>query len=632
MPGITEFCCVTHKNVLCLIFTSLTLYSYSQYEPTRQSFFKHIKNYEFEGAALVLQEIKDPSWNQALTLLQQLLFESGQHGKVRLIQDSLAISKIDKTFSEGSGRVIINLLWGYYHFYNNPYTSKPIERFNQAYSLSKKLGTSEEVKFCVHSILRLYNWELSQANDDILVYLDIYEALIEDRSDEFHHQMNDFQYELRDINYDYNLGDLFVEKFQGLMTSFHKDHHFWVEYWITLGAYKRHEGTLAANEAWLLEADQLFHKALNQMGDEPYLRYLKFRTYIQLSELERARNNYQQAIDYILKAKENSYVNDPVRADYWLSRYAAPNVFGAGQADSAFFLLSQADTLRNRLDYQLNSLRISQYKWKFQTQEKEEALQQTRQWLLIAIVILVFVSVVYFLLQLNSRKKRLLAIQDINIQQGKVTNLLKEQELIALNAMVEGQEKERKRIAEDLHDRLGSTLSAVKMYMEVLAEDDPRFDKINGIVNKAVNDTREIAHNMLSGVLTKFGLLAALQDLKETIEASGQFQMLLRSIQFDERLDSETEIHIYRIIQELVSNTLKHANASEVKLELKKTSEKQLIITYRDNGIGFDPDQIEQGMGFKNIRNRVEKIRGNLRVDSRPTHGVEIIIELWKIE
>ena len=578
---------------------------------------------------MVAQEISDPSWKEALGLLNKLLYESGQLGKERLKQDSLSITNIEKAFSDPSGKVVTKLLWGYYHFYENPYTSLPIERFTEPYVLAKKGGTSEEVKFSIYSILRLYNSEMIQSNGDIVEYLKIFEDRIDDEADEFHFRMNKFQYEIRKNNPEHiDLTEEFMNEFESLMNKFEKDHHFWMDYSITLAPYKRYLGKKNGDSQKLCEAGLLLDYALKNIQDKPYLRYLKFRLYIQLSELARARTNYAEALKYIEEAKSASYLNDAIRAEYWVNRYAANNLFKIGKTDSAFQLLSKADTLRRILDYQTNSLLISQSTWKLQTREKEEALYETRNLLWIVIILLFFISVVYFLLQLNSRKKRMLAIQEKNIQAEKVFNLLKEQELIALNAMIDGQEIERKRIAEDLHDRLGSTLSAVKMHMDVLAEDDPRYDKINRIVNKAVDDTRDIAHNMLSGVLTKFGLMAALQDLRNTLESAGEFQFKLSSIQFDERLDSETEIQIYRIIQELISNTLKHAKATAIMLELRRSADQQVVITYRDNGIGFDPDGINPGMGWKNIKNRTDKIQAELKVDAHPAEGMEVTIIL----
>ena len=364
------------------------------------------------------------------------------------------------------------------------------------------------------------------------------------------------------------------------------------------------------------------------------------------------QRKYDSAAYFLRKAQASTQESDygnKVLFLLWYSRVLA----ATGKYDSAYYYKSQETRLRRGNFQSEMDLGVAEINRKFKVEEKEKEnvekqrkiLEQEKQLLLeresktrsrtIAYVLgitLVLGLVISILLYRDSQRKRLLAVQDKNIQSEKVTNLLKEQELVALSAMIKGQETERKRIAEDLHDRLGSTLSAVKMHMEVLSEDNPKFDRINRIVDKAVDDTREIAHNMLSGVLTNFGLLAALQDLKETVESAEQIRMKLSSIQFDERLESETELHIYRIIQELIGNTLKHSKASLVKLELRKVRDQGLTISYEDNGVGFDPETVTEGMGLKNIKNRVDKIKGHLQMSAAPAKGLTVCIELGKIE
>lgn len=587
----------------------------------RNTYFQCLKHFEFEKAKKIAQQEPD-QWNQrALELLSQLLYESGQLPETSMREDSIEIGSLERFFEEESSQqMLVELLWGYYSFYSNPYTVRPIQHFSRAYQLSQEFGTSEEMKFCVYSILKIYNWEFSQSNNDIQAYLNIYEELLEDPADEFHFRMSKFVYELRDIHFQLDIGDEFIRTFDSLMLSFHEDHHFWTEYYITLGIFRRY---FARQD----EAEELFLLALARMKEQPYLRYLKFRLFIQLAEISRERGNFEQAIDYISDAKLNRYLNDSIRAWHYLNRYAAANWYGLGQLDSAYHALSRADTLQKQLDYQVNSLKIARYNWQFQTEEKEKALIRNRNWLIILLVIFVVVSIMYFLLQISSRRKRLLAVQEKNMQKTKVASLLKEQELIALNSMIEGQETERKRIAEDLHDRLGSTLSAVKMHMDVLSDNDSRYVKLNSIIGKAVDDTREIAHGLMSGVLSKFGLLAALQDLKETIESSDQFQIQLSTIQFEERLDPEFELHIYRILQELVTNTLKHAYASEVRIQVERKGQ-DLRISYEDDGIGFDSEKNTSGMGLKNIESRIEKIEGKWSRDSSPNEGMRVYIDL----
>lgn len=587
-------------------------------------------------------KVPDPAWQASMKLLQKLLYEAGQKSQAEFEQDSVEIREIEPLFPKShDGQVMIKLLWGYHYFYYLPYTAQSLENFAEAFRLSKQ-GIHEERKFALYSILRVYNWELLQSNEDVVEHMKTYKKYLDDNADEFHYKMSEFIFHLRNIDHEVNIGDQFVESFETLMDSFTPDHHFWIEYYITLGIYTRHFGFEDRNDRMVDEAFDLFKLAIDRMGDEPYLRYLNFRVYVQLSEVARYKEDFNQALVYLNEAEKYSYLNDSTRAQYYLNLYRAANLYGIDEKDSAYYALSRADTLEGDLGALRNSLHNSRLTLKLklekieqkaedktrEAEEKARALNWTRNWLLVAIGTLVFVTIVYFLLQLNSRKKRLLAIQDKNIQSQKVTNLLKEQELLALNSMIEGQEKERKRIAEDLHDRLGSTLSAVKMHMEVLADGDTKFSKISTIIDKAVNDTREIAHNMLSGVLKKFGLIAALRDLKETVESANQLRIVLKSEQFDERLESEMELHIYRIIQELISNTLKHAKASKVSVLIKKIDPQNIIVSYSDDGIGFDPQQEKWGVGLRNIQSRLERIQGSMTMNSAHMKGMEINIHL----
>lgn len=203
--------------------------------------------------------------------------------------------------------------------------------------------------------------------------------------------------------------------------------------------------------------------------------------------------------------------------------------------------------------------------------------------------------------------------------------------------MVEGQESERHRIARDLHDRLGATLSIVKMHfksveesIEVLKEKNVKqYKEANDLLDEACDQVRQIAHDMASGVLIKFGLVAALEALKETVETAGQLKMNLIDIGLEERLSYEYEINIYRILQELLTNTLKHAQATEMNLQLFR-KDNSLSIVVEDDGAGFDPEKSVEfkGMGLKNIESRVYKFDGEISIDSGKGAGTTVTIDL----
>lgn len=259
-------------------------------------------------------------------------------------------------------------------------------------------------------------------------------------------------------------------------------------------------------------------------------------------------------------------------------------------------------------------------------QAKSKAAQSDKDFFrgsLIAALVLLVVIVGFFLQrQYISRLRRK---REKEAYDNKVNSLLLNQELKSIEAMLDGQETERKRIAEDLHDRLGSTLSAAKMYFEATIDRDQNTkteqqSKAYELLDKAIQDTREISHNLVSGALSKFGLFVALRDLKDTIEGASDVQVTIDIDATDERFHSEVEIQVYRIIQELFSNSLKHADPKHLSVRLvQKKAEVSIFIS--DDGKGYTVNEVSSGMGLKNIKGRISKLGGTHHVTSDKTSG-----------
>lgn len=217
----------------------------------------------------------------------------------------------------------------------------------------------------------------------------------------------------------------------------------------------------------------------------------------------------------------------------------------------------------------------------------------------------------------------------------KIEELLKNQESKSINAMLDGREKERKRIATDLHDRLGGMLSMVKIHYKsvedniniIKEENKKQYKKANKLLDEACDEVRKIAYDMVSGVLSNFGLIAALEDLTDKLNESNQIEVEFFSHGLKNRLDFKLEVNIYRIIQELISNILKKSKASEVTIQLIK-SELGLNITVEDNGIGFKVNKVQEGMGLKNVAARIDEYDGELQIDSTINKGTTITIDI----
>lgn len=215
---------------------------------------------------------------------------------------------------------------------------------------------------------------------------------------------------------------------------------------------------------------------------------------------------------------------------------------------------------------------------------------------------------------------------------AEIESLLRRQELTAAYSMLRGQDAERRRIASDIHDNIGSMLATLKIYSDLVIGKTKEAEllrlstKINELVEDLTQSVRRISHSLDTGTLINFGLKPALEQLCEALHQSGKIKIDC-IVDIEKPMNSEMSVHIYRIAQELLTNTLKHAHATKVRFEISQISDEVSII-YEDNGIGFDVSTIHTNkMGLNNINTRVHKLQGDIRIQSTP-RGSTFIIEI----
>ncbi|MEQ9374888.1 MAG: sensor histidine kinase [Imperialibacter sp.] len=253
--------------------------------------------------------------------------------------------------------------------------------------------------------------------------------------------------------------------------------------------------------------------------------------------------------------------------------------------------------------------------------------------IVLAVALAIAVSAFFAQRQKASHLRSMQALTERNVR---IDALLKEQEVSSLNALIEGQEKERMRIAEELHDRLGSMLSAIKLNFigSTVKKDVEQKSTENETVRtsqmleEAVTEVRRISHNLSTGQVSRYGLVSSMDDLAARINQSDSVAMKVMHFNLEERLPVEMETGIYRITQEMLANVLKHAQASEFIVQLNKT-ENSVILTAEDDGIGFDYKEARRkgGIGLQNIENRVKKFGGQFSVDTAPGKGAIFTFE-----
>lgn len=315
------------------------------------------------------------------------------------------------------------------------------------------------------------------------------------------------------------------------------------------------------------------------------------------------------------------------------------------QWDSAYVYAKKYYQFQNSRYSKNLADQIASFEVKYQTQQKENeiqkqkaALAENKLKLRTAYGILAGTGIAGLLLILfltnRSKQQKMIMAKEQEIQRQKIIQLEQDNKLLSLNALIEGQELERSRIAQDLHDGLGGLLTTVKAHFNVIRKEMEQieklnvYDKTNRLIDEACTEVRRIAHDMVPHSIKITGLTGALEDLKDSIIARG--------------LDCEVDIHgfsndmlteqksnmLYRILQELTTNVVKHANATRIFIQLL-AYENELQVVVEDNGKGFDVHQTgSNGLGLKSVRSRVEYLGGQLMIDSSPSHGTTVHIQL----
>lgn len=328
-----------------------------------------------------------------------------------------------------------------------------------------------------------------------------------------------------------------------------------------------------------------------------------------LSDLEESKGNFQNA--YFYKKKQASYADSLVKEQ---------NQYRILLIDGEFAAEKRSNEIKQlQKDKQIQALSL----------EKKSTLNF---FLVSSIVVLVVFG---FLVYRNLKHRHTLAKQQEELHRQRIRELEKDRQLIAVDSMLKGQEEERSRMAKDLHDGLGGMLSGVKLSLGamkgniILSEDNTRrFANVLEQLDHSINEMRRVAHNMMPEALVKLGLQQAVQDYCDGLNESNNLVFKTQFYGLDKRLDTSSEIVVYRIVQELLNNVVKHASATEVLVQLMR-HDKNLNITIEDNGKGFDVNAIntKQSVGLSNVRSRVDYLKGQLDIQSSPGGGTSIHIE-----
>ncbi len=349
-----------------------------------------------------------------------------------------------------------------------------------------------------------------------------------------------------------------------------------------------------------------------------------------------ARKTLAAARGDFLQAREAAYTinkmaNEDSVSTYMLSSLKDIAYFSkqAGDMKTAFHYLTQYTQLKDSLDEQQTALKMNELELRYQSSQKErqilelETKSSMQKLLLWSALLLLTLTILFFIYR--GKQKRIQTTQQLK-------SLEQEQQLQVSNALLVGEERERSRMARDLHDGLGGMLAGIKLNLSGMVyhyeqhrgslELHPVIDQLDN----SVTELRRIARNMMPESLLRSGLQAALKDLCESLTCPGT-SIILNAFNIQPGIPQQAQLMIYRLVQEIVGNAVKHAQASKIIVQCNQ-ADTTFFITVEDNGSGFDPQRKDlEGIGLSNIYSRVNFLKGSIHIDSS-AEGTIINIEL----
>ena len=349
----------------------------------------------------------------------------------------------------------------------------------------------------------------------------------------------------------------------------------------------------------------------------------------QLADVYLSLKNVSKAESYALKAEQFADKNNQILMQRLEEKLLRLYII-KGDVEKAMQLYNSHIERIVKMNEAKMLSTLSENEVKYETEKKElriHSLEKERRFILF-IALLGLVLLVAIIILIVARQK--VISQKRKIAEQKIIQLEKEKQLIATQALLEGETTERVRLSKDLHDGLGGLLSVTKhkianMKGSLTIPDDQVevFNSALGMLDSSITELRRVAHNLMPESLMRYGLNSAINDFCNSIDKTNY-----HFYGVEKRLDEKIEVAAFRIVNELVNNAIKHANASKIDVQLVQEHER-ISITVYDDGCGFEPKLIDRTKpgGLNNIESRVLSFNGRLDIFSAPQKGTEISVE-----
>lgn len=356
------------------------------------------------------------------------------------------------------------------------------------------------------------------------------------------------------------------------------------------------------------------------------------KVYYHLGEYSRSLQYFQQALDLANVLGYNAEL--VATLENGIALYEK-----MGNYQQAFSLLKRLDEVKAAMASEKIKLDYDRAALRFRADQKDKELAKAQSilaqkesrlnrqsWLIVTttlscVVIIVIAWLIYW------QQKRL--------QVQRIRNLVAEKEIQMLGAAMEAEERERSRIAKDLHDGIGGILSAMKMRFSIFRNEYPElrrsdeYNKTLSMLDEASSEVRKTAHNLMPEPLNRCGLDEAVQLFCEKMSTAGRLKIDYQSVGDIGRFNTFFELTVYRMVQELVNNIIRHSGARHSYVQLSRLQD-IMMISVEDDGSGFDRSKIENsaGMGIRSIKERVRTLGGTVEIDSSEGNGSSIYVEL----
>lgn len=371
-------------------------------------------------------------------------------------------------------------------------------------------------------------------------------------------------------------------------------------------------------------------KKRNQKKILHMLYFRKYNIYLMQQDLKNAKLQLEQIL------AENILSKEAVNRRVTFSQLASVNEL-MGDFKEAYYWMKKSSALGDSLQQIKLVEKMNELNLVHETAEKKETIDKLRLEkrenelihhnknirIFLLTIALISMVIIVFLFNRNYTKQKLLNKQiNINHEQ-ELAQIQQERKYENLESMLRGEEQERQRIAQDLHDSIGGMLANIRM--TISSKDSSESSDLLGKIDKSISEMRRISRNLMPETLKNLGLEIALKELCDSMSRD-QLYIQFESFNLSNKVPFETQLALYRIAQEAISNIIKHAQAKNVIVQISQ-HQNSISMTIEDDGIGFDTTQVVYGLGIENIKNRVAVIDGDVEIVSDIGKGTTINVE-----